>query len=179
MRFFLILVLVHFHFSASASVIETVLSEAPPVDAMSKLIHAHCDSEVPTVIVKKIVTHESKSYYKGKVQPWPWAVNINGVGYYFPTEEAALAAAKKALSHGARRLGLGLGQIEWKYHKNRFENNLKASLRPDNNINVVCQILREGLNDKRVKSIRSLIAYYHRPVLDDIAFSYADKVLSL
>jgi hypothetical protein len=127
----------------------------------------------------KVVTHESKSFYQGRVQPWPWTLNIDGQGYYYASYQLALLAAIKAHRNGASKLGIGFGQIEWKYHKGRFDENIAAALNPRNNIKAVCQILVEAWGSKRVKTWEDAIAYYHRPVLDDIARKYAEKVLAL
>lgn len=136
-------------------------------------------SAVPRDVVMKVVTHESKSFYQGRVQPWPWTLNIDGQGYYYASYQLALLAAIKAHRNGASKLGIGFGQIEWKYHKGRFDENIAAALNPRNNIKAVCQILVEAWGSKRVKTWEDAIAYYHRPVLDDIARKYAEKVLAL
>lgn len=146
-------------------------------DPVFMFVDKHCDlNDSHTLLVKKLITHESKSYYKSKAQPWPWTLNINGVGHWFSSYESALKAAETAYSNGARRLGVGLGQLEWRYHSHRFEN-LKQALDPVENIKVVCSIVDEGLNSG-ISNSYVLAAYYHRPVLDDLAFKYADKVFS-
>lgn len=142
-----------------------------------RILEEEC-SAVPRDVVMRVITHESKSVYKGKVQPWPWTLNIDGQGYYFESYRLALLAAIKARKEGARRLGLGFGQIEWQYHSGRFSG-LAEALKPRENIRAVCEILREAWSSKRVNSWNDAIAYYHRPVLDDISREYAKKVLAL
>ena len=162
-----------------ASVVDKLISSEGPADSVALLIKNNCKSSLPVSVVKKIITHESKSFYKGRPQPWPWTLNINGVGHYYTSRAQALVAARKVIDDGAKKFGIGLGQIEWSFHKQRFNGNLAMSLHPAKNIAVVCDILAEGMKDKRVDSLRSLVAYYHRPVLDRIAYQYADKVLTL
>lgn len=143
------------------------------------IIHNECPSSVPVWVVKKTVTHESKSFYRSEVQPWPWTLNINGVGHYYPTMNDALIAAESAHKSGARRLGVGFGQVEWVYHSGRFGGSFANALNPKQNIKVVCEILMEAWRSPKVKNWEDAIAYYHRPVMDRIARSYAEKVLSL
>ena len=173
--FFLLL----FSVFAQASVVDTINAGTQKTDSVSLLIKANCPSNLPVAVVRKILTHESKSFYAQNAQPWPWTLNINGKGHYYDSIEDAVTAAQQALDSGARRLGVGLGQIEWSYHAGRFDNDIAMSLDPARNVSVVCDILEEGFNDSRVQTVRDLIAYYHRPVLDDTGYGYAEKVLAL
>lgn len=142
---------------------------------VSKLVKNTCQTNsLDTLLVVKIITHESKSYYKGKAQPWPWTLNIDGRGFYYRTFKEALFAAKKAYKNKVKKLGIGLGQIEWKYHKTRF-NDLSEALNPKKNIKAVCDILDEG-RSLGITNAYELAAYYHRPIRDSLAFKYADKV---
>ncbi|MAD89082.1 MAG: hypothetical protein CMK64_05215 [Pseudoalteromonas sp.] len=139
-------------------------------------VEENCSTNsVDTLLVLKIITHESKAYYKGKPQPWPWTLNVNGRGYWFDSYEEALTKANSALKNGARKLGIGLGQIEWKYHKHRFDGGLAQALKPKENIKAVCSILDEG-REAGIENSFELAAYYHRPIRDQIAFEYAKKV---
>lgn len=146
-------------------------------NSLHNFVQKACNTnDLDTSLIIKIITHESKSYFKSKAQPWPWTLNINGRGYYFNSYAEALTYAKEALKKKPRRFGVGLGQIEWSYHKGRFKD-LSEALDPYKNIVVVRDILLEG---KRIGITNSyeLAAYYHRPVRDSIAFAYADKVFS-
>jgi|TARA_R100001509_G_C4884907_1_gene221769 hypothetical protein len=146
-------------------------------ESTHELIKRICNTnDVDTSLIVKIITHESKSYFNSQAQPWPWTLNINGQGYYFDSYSEALAYAKKALESNPRRFGVGIGQIEWSYHKTRFKD-ISEALNPIKNLQAVRDILLEG---RRVGISNSyeLAAYYHRPKRDSIAFKYADKVFS-
>jgi hypothetical protein len=143
------------------------------------LIQQTCKGKVPSEIVKLVVTHESKTYYNDRAQPWPWTLNIEGVGYYYKSKDSAVVAAKKAIANGVKKLGIGLGQIEWRFHGQRFGWDVERALNPVNNIKSVCAVLQEGMDTDRVKNWADAIAYYHRPKLDKIGREYASKVLGL
>ena len=148
-------------------------------DRVGGLIEGVCPASVPVEIVKRIITHESKSFFNGEVQPWPWTLNINGVGYYYNTKKEALEAALQALDEDVKKLGIGFGQLEWKYHGQRADWNLAKALDPANNVKMVCDILVESRKSERVKNWADAIAYYHRPVMDKLGRDYASKVLAL
>lgn len=145
---------------------------------LESFIKKEC-STVPNWVVMKVITHESKTFNNGVAQPWPWTLNINSIGQYFKSFDDALLAAKLANKQGARRLGVGFGQTEWRYHSHRFNNDLANALNPQNNIRVVCEILSEAWRSVKVKSWDDAIAYYHRPVMDERSREYAKKVLAL
>ncbi|KZN63373.1 hypothetical protein N478_03730 [Pseudoalteromonas luteoviolacea S4060-1] len=145
-------------------------------DQVLKFVEDNCSTNsVDTLLVVKIITHESKAYYKGKPQPWPWTLNVNGKGYWFDSYQEALIKANSALKNKVSKLGIGLGQIEWKFHKHRFDGGLAQALKPKENIKVVCSILNEG-RKAGIENSFELAAYYHRPIRDQIAFDYAEKV---
>lgn len=156
-----------------------LLAFANEDDLLGALIAQNCDPQVPVEIVRRVVTHESKTYFEEKAQPWPWTLNINGVGRYFKSKRSAVIAAQKAINNGAKKLGIGLGQIEWRYHGQRFGWDVEKAMNPVNNIRSVCDVLMEGKRTDRVKNWADAIAYYHRPSLDKLGREYASKVLSL
>lgn len=147
-------------------------------NTLNEIIEGECNT-VPQWVIKKVITHESKSFKNGEPQPWPWTLNIDGKGWYYRTYNEALVAATFAFENGAERLGVGFGQIEWKWHSKRFGGSFAKALNPTENIKVVCEILRESWQSKKVNSWEDAIAYYHRPVMDKKARLYAEIVLSL
>lgn len=145
---------------------------------LDQIIEEEC-SGVPSWVVKKVITHESKTFFNGKAQPWPWTLNIDGVGHYFEDYVSALVAARVALD-SSDNIDIGIAQISWKYHAHRFDDKLANALDPRRNIYAACRILREGKSNKnRVITWEDAIAYYHRPVLDSKARKYAQTVLGL
>ncbi len=146
-------------------------------ESTHELIKRICKTnDVDTSLILKIITHESKSYFKSQAQPWPWTLNINGKGYYFNSYSEAVEHANKALKSNPRRFGVGIGQIEWAFHKSRFKD-VSEALNPIKNLQVVRDILYEG-KKIGISNAYELAAYYHRPKRDSIAFEYADKVFA-
>lgn len=56
----------------------------------------------------------------GRVRPWPWTINLDGVGVFFPTKEVAVAAVT-LLRHGRpRSIDVGCMQISLLHHPHAF-----------------------------------------------------------
>jgi hypothetical protein len=147
-------------------------------DVIDELIITNCNENIPVNIIKKLITHESKSIFNKKIQPWPWVLNVNGKSHYFKNREKVTNAALFFIANKSNIVDLGLGQINWKYHHHRFDGDVKKAIDPSINIAVVCEILAEGLSDNRVTNWLDMVAYYHRTVLDERAYLYAEKVFS-
>ncbi|QEW22763.1 Transglycosylase SLT domain protein [Marinibacterium anthonyi] len=54
------------------------------------------------------------------MQPWPWAVNVSGEGYWFDDEDAALAFAFRQHKNGVRNFDVGCFQINYRWHGDAF-----------------------------------------------------------
>jgi hypothetical protein len=98
----------------------------------------------------------NESAYNGR--PWPWTLNVAGRGYFFRSRERAYRAVETLLSHGRCDFDVGLMQINWCYHHQRFGSPWDA-LSPATNIHVAEDILNE--NYSKTHSIAEAIAYYH------------------
>lgn len=147
----------------------TKLVSASELDA---LLMDNCDGPALTV-VKKVISWESRGYHKGKIQPWPWTLNVNGRPLFFSSKAQALEVAEYHIVKGAW-VDLGFGQVSWNYHHDKFSSVAQA-LEPSTNIRAACSILNKGFS--KHSDTRTAVAYYHRNQLGERAFKYADKVL--
>jgi len=98
----------------------------------------------------------NESSYDGR--PWPWTLNIAGRGYFFRNREGAYRVVEDLLSQGRCDFDIGIMQINWCYHHQRFRTAWDA-LAPATNIRVADDILIE--NYSKTHSIVEAIAYYH------------------
>lgn len=53
-------------------------------------------------------------------EPWPWTVNMEGLGKWFETEDAARAYVFRHYKDGARSFDVGCFQINYKWHGQAF-----------------------------------------------------------
>ena len=75
-------------------------------------------AEIPYAIA---LTESRRSLGDNRERPWPWTLNIQGKGFFFPTREAALAKLKAVLAAGIRNVDIGLLQINWRAHHDRLK----------------------------------------------------------
>jgi len=54
------------------------------------------------------------------LQPWPWALNVDGQGFYFPSKEIAVSWASRALARGATFTDVGCMQVNLQFHPKAF-----------------------------------------------------------
>lgn len=131
------------------------------------------ESGVPKEYLKKICTHESQSYHNKKRQPWPWTLNVQGRGLWFKSKKSALAYAALELYEGNRNFDVGLCQINWRWHSQRFSS-LESAFDPATNIAAAASYLKEV---KGNNSWSIAVGRYHSPNNNERAEKYRSRVL--
>ena len=76
--------------------------------------------DVPPDVMFAITRTETGRLDKGKLRPWPWTVNMEGVGRWFETADAARAYVFANFKRGARSFDVGCFQINFKWHGAAF-----------------------------------------------------------
>lgn len=89
---------------------------------------------------------------------WPWTINFKGQGYFYPGKHQAIAAAKHLLANGFESIDIGMMQVNWRYHRHRFES-LEMAFDPDINVRVADSIIQEHLRE--TGSIYEALGRYH------------------
>lgn len=56
----------------------------------------------------------------GSFDPWPWTINAEGRGSFFPSREAAVEAVRALQASGMRSIDVGCMQINLRHHPNAF-----------------------------------------------------------
>ncbi|MGT2491332.1 transglycosylase SLT domain-containing protein [Cupriavidus basilensis] len=112
-------------------------------------------ARVDPQILASIAMNESA--YQGR--PWPWTLDRRQVAAcIFATREDAHAAINQLLSEKRCNFDVGIMQINWCYHGQRFASSWDA-LAPATNIHVAEAILTENL--QRSGSAMKAVAWYH------------------
>ena len=97
---------------------------------------------IPEKIFYSVMMQESSSTTRSGYKPWPWTLNVKGVGgVRYPTRLKAYYALEKALKKTSI-VDVGLGQINWHWNGKRFKSTWQA-LDPYTNLRVAAQILKE------------------------------------
>lgn len=56
----------------------------------------------------------------GRLQPWPWTINAEGVGAFFASKAAAIAAVRTLQSRGVHSIDVGCMQVNLMFHPAAF-----------------------------------------------------------
>lgn len=100
-------------------------------------------AEIPAAVLFAIALQESGLHLRGRLLPWPWTLNIAGSAQRFATRQAACLGLLEALArYDAKRVDVGLGQLNWGYHGQRFSHPCEA-LDPYRNLKVSAALLHE------------------------------------
>lgn len=133
------------------------------------------ESGVPLDILLAITRAETGRRSNGVFLPWPWAINDNGQGYWFASEDAALKAASDRLAAGDDNFDIGCFQINTHYHGEAFDT-LAAMFDPVQNARYAAVFLTE-LRQETGDWDKAIAAYHSRT--PDLAGPYLDRVTAL
>tara|TARA_R110001592_G_scaffold316364_1_gene592795 strand:+ start:32993 stop:33526 length:534 start_codon:yes stop_codon:yes gene_type:complete len=144
------------------------------------------EQKVPVTLFYALVLNESRSVVdsdgKRRVLPWPWTINHQGKGHYFQTKEQAVAHGKKLIASGDKLFDVGLGQVNWYHHGEKFIS-LESAFDPKTNLTVAAKFLREQYNRAECSTWELAIGCYHRPGQRSkdkiIAKTYSKRVITL
>ncbi|WP_454275310.1 lytic transglycosylase domain-containing protein [Roseovarius sp. MBR-154] len=75
---------------------------------------------VPLEVLRAITRTETGRVHAGRMEPWPWTVNMAGEGRWFGDAVAARAYVDQAFRQGARSFDVGCFQINYKWHGAEF-----------------------------------------------------------
>ena len=98
----------------------------------------------PTIFYAIALTESGQSRMTVEFRPWPWTLSIDGEPFLFPTREKAQVTLLEAIRRQPRQLGIGLFQVEYRFHSDRFDS-AEEMLDPYENSRVAAEIFSEGL----------------------------------
>jgi hypothetical protein len=102
----------------------TLASTAPGPD-----LAAHClqaadraadRAGVPRAVMRALTLTETGRNRGGRLQPWPWTVNMEGAGHWFDSRAEALAYVRREQARGAESFDVGCFQINHRWHGEHF-----------------------------------------------------------
>jgi hypothetical protein len=136
---------------------------------------AASESGVPLDILLAITRAETGRRSNGVFRPWPWAINDEGQGYWFATQDEALKAASDRYAAGDNNFDIGCFQINTYYHGEAFAS-LADMLDPGQNARYAATFLTE-LQQETGDWNQAIAAYHSRT--PELAGPYLDRVTSL
>lgn len=81
---------------------------------------AAAETGVPLRILRAIARVETGRPRDGRLEPWPWTVNMEGDGRWFDDRAALLSYVRRHADRGARNFDLGCFQINHRWHAHAF-----------------------------------------------------------
>lgn len=173
LRFIIFLFILSFKVGATA-----------PVPPMYYRVSA--EQGVPVTLFYAVILNESRSLVSARghktILPWPWTINHRGKALFFPNRQAAYAYAQDLIDQGDHQFDVGLGQLNWRWQRQRFANVWQA-FDPYLNLTAAAMHFREQFNRPACNTWVLAVGCYHRPaqgVADKaIAKAYTQRVLAL
>ncbi len=152
-----------------------LLGGAMPAEAadatacLSAIRAAERKMRIPTRLLMAIGVTESGREVDERLTVWPWTVNAEGEGRYFPDKTSAVAHVRALKKRGVRSIDVGCMQINLQWHPTAFKD-VETALDPAANVAYAARLLKEFHGDLRnwTRSIKQ----YHSSTPDkaDIYF---------
>lgn len=109
----------------------------------------------------------------GRVRPWPWTINADGLGSYFPTMDAAVAAVTALQARGVQSIDVGCMQINLRHHPRAFAS-LHEAFDPVTNARYAVRFL-EALHRQGGDWVQATAAYHSQT--HELGARYVQTVL--
>jgi hypothetical protein len=120
-------------------------AQADPTEVCRAAIaRAERGAGIPAGLLQAIGQVESgrRNPETGRRGPWPWTLNAEGRGQFFPTREAAIAAVRELRDRGVRIIDVGCMQVNLHHHARAFPT-LEEAFDPDSNARYAARFLGE------------------------------------
>ncbi|WP_377191509.1 lytic transglycosylase domain-containing protein [Ruegeria meonggei] len=104
--------------------------------------HAASAEGVPLNVLRAIARVETGRARDGRLEPWPWTINVEGQGYWFTSEFEAKNYVFNIFKAGKRSFDIGCFQINYRWHGKAFRS-IDAMFDPDENATYAARFLTE------------------------------------
>ncbi|MEL7463177.1 MAG: lytic transglycosylase domain-containing protein [Pseudomonadota bacterium] len=122
------------------------------------------ESGVPAEVLFALTRTETGRGRDGRLEPWPWTVNMEGEGRWFDSRDEAVAYIERHRRKGARSFDVGCFQINHRWHGDAFAS-LEEMFDPLVNARYAARFLgelRDELNARSGDWLRIAGAYHSR-----------------
>jgi hypothetical protein len=110
-----------------------------------------------------------------RILPWPWTINVAGVGYFYASSTEAIAATKAFQASGIRSIDVGCAQVNLLHHPDAFSS-IENAFDPKNNAEYAARFLKSLHAGTRNWPLATA-AYHSRT--PKIGLTYARKVMAI
>lgn len=129
---------------------------------------------IPSRLLAAIARVESgrRDPASGKMNPWPWTINMDGQGSFHDTKAQAVAAATAMRPHAVRSIDVGCMQISLTSHPDAFAS-MEQAFDPAANADYAARFLRQLF--EKTGSWPKAVGMYHSAT-PDLASDYQTRV---
>ncbi len=133
-------------------------------------------SRLPPQLLGTIAVVESgrREPGSGTMVPWPWTINVGGVGYYYGNRLEAVAATKWFMATGVQSIDVGCLQINLMFHPHAFSS-LDEAFDPGSNVRYAAAFL--GHLFREFSTWPKATAAYHSRT-PELGAEYARRVMA-
>ena len=99
-----------------------VLPLTPPAMCEAAIAASEAETSLPARVLTAIALRESGRIDPdtGRVRPWPWTINFEGIGHFYETKEEAIAAVQEIQATGGQSIDIGCMQVNLMHHPDAF-----------------------------------------------------------
>ncbi|HZF74783.1 MAG TPA: transglycosylase SLT domain-containing protein [Acetobacteraceae bacterium] len=164
-----------FALAAAGSVVAQPAQPDPSALCRAAIGQVEREADLPSRLMQAISRVESgRRAEDGSTQAWPWTINAEGRGRFFPTKAAAIAAVQALQTQGVRSIDVGCMQVNLRHHPNAFTS-LDEAFDPVANARYAARFLTELRS--RTPDWETAAGFYHSQT-PDLASSYRARVMA-
>lgn len=123
---------------------------------------------VSEALLSAVAKVETGRTVNSELEPWPWAINIRGIGQWFDNEAELLEIALEQVSKGETSFDVGCFQLNYRWHGHAFAS-LDAMLSPSSNALYAAKFLK-SLYDEFENWDEAIGAYHSRNEVRALAY---------
>ncbi|MBY0430040.1 MAG: transglycosylase SLT domain-containing protein [Rhodospirillales bacterium] len=150
--------------------------ETPDAQCAAEAERQERQMGIPSRLLKAISIVESGRYDRERRESysWPWTVNAQGKGHFFPTKAAAITFVQELKAKGIHSMDVGCMQVNLKYHPNAFAN-LEEAFEPRANVAYAARFLKGLYDSTKVWPVAA--SYYHSQT-PSLAEAYRKRLMA-
>ena len=146
----------------------------PTQTCRAAIARAERDAGIPAGLLQAIGQVESgrRNPETGARGPWPWTLNAEGRGQFFPDRPAAIAAVRELQARGVRIIDVGCMQVNLHHHARAFAT-LEEAFDPEANARYAARFLSQLFTARPDWMVAAGHYHSHTP---DLAEAYRARV---
>lgn len=148
----------------------------PSLLCRAAISRAEGEAGIPAGLLQAIGQVESgrRNPETGSRGPWPWTLNAEGRGHFFPSRDAAIAALREMQGRGVRVIDVGCMQINLHHHPRAFAS-VEDAFDPERNARYAARFLGELFTAR--PDWMTAAGHYHSHT-PDLAEAYRARIRS-